>query len=286
MNTEEFATHRPRLFGIAYRMLGSRADAEDVVQDAYIRWHQAAPPDLRSTEAWLVTLVTRLSIDRLRAAKAERTSYVGPWLPEPLSVETSPGPEERLTLAEDLSLAFLTVLERLAPDERAAFLLHDVFDFDYPDIAAALSKSEPAVRQTVHRARQRVHRDRPRFSVSPQAHLKLLERFLAATREGDAQALMALVAEDVTVTSDGGGKVRAIHRVLHGAERAVRFWTALARWNATHPLRVERQIGQVNGEPAILNYVEGRLYSVTTIVTDGRRILGVYSVLNPDKLPR
>src|SRR5262249_37339441 len=155
MNAEEFATHRPRLFGIAYRMLGSRADAEDIVQDAYIRWHQAAPSDLRSPEAWLVTLVTRLSIDRLRAAKAERTTYFGPWLPEPLSVETTPGPEERLTLAEDLSLAFLTVLERLAPDERAAFLLHDVFDFDYSDIAAALGKSEPAVRQTVHRARER-----------------------------------------------------------------------------------------------------------------------------------
>src|SRR5690348_8683877 len=196
----EFERHRPRLFGIAYRMLGSRTDAEDVLQDAYLRWHRGTAEELRSAEAWLVTAVTRLCIDRLRAARTEREAYVGPWLPEPLIGDTAPTPDARAELSSSLSIAFLVVLEQLAPEERAAFLLHEVFDSDYAEIAEILGKSEAACRQIVSRARKRVRENRPRVKVTEVARQRLLDRFVNAVQTQDKDALLALFAQDATWT--------------------------------------------------------------------------------------
>jgi RNA polymerase sigma-70 factor, ECF subfamily len=278
---ETFQQHRPRLYGIAYRMLGSRADAEDMLQEAYLRWHQADTERVQVPQAWLTTTLTRLCIDRLRAARSERETYVGPWLPEPLIDAEAPPPERKTELASDLSVAFLVVLERLAPDERAAFLLREVFDCDFPEIARILGKNEVNCRQIVRRARERVHRDRPRFQVSDTARRRLLEKFVAALHAEDHDALLALFAEDATWTSDGGGKAKAARKVVHGAEHVARFVTGVFR---RYLNRFTHRVVSINGEPGLLKYFDGRLVSATSIDTDGERILAFYSVLNPDKL--
>lgn len=277
-----FLQHRPRLFGLAYRMLGTKADAEDVLQDAYLRWQSAPRDELRSPEAWLVTVVTRLSIDKLRDAKQEREAYTGPWLPEPLVGEEAATPERASELASDVSFAFLMMLERLAPEERAVFLLREVFDMDYPEVAQMLGKSEAACRQMLHRAKERVRQERPRFQVNPVAHRQLLERFVAATRSGKREDMLALFAKDVRFASDGGGKVRAVLRVLEGAERLVRFYTAISRLATGHSLSYRH--AEINGAPGLLQFLDGKLVGALTLVTDGARILEIYSVRNPDKL--
>ena len=267
--------------GIAYRMLGSRADAEDVLQEAYIRWLTIDEEGLRSAEAWLVTVVTRLSIDRLRLAKKEREQYIGQWIPEPWVAEDAPPPEHALELAGDISIAFLMMLERLAPDERAAFLLREVFEFGYPEIARALGKSQDACRQIVHRAKARVREHRPRFEVSREASVRLLEKFIAATRAGDRARVMALLADDVALTSDGGGEVQAVSRVLRGPRGVTRFHCGIARrYNG----RLEYRIAMINGMPGLLRYLDGRLDSAISMPTDGVHILDIYIVRNPDKL--
>lgn len=278
---EIFHQYRSRLIGIAYRMLGSRADAEDILQETYIRWLAADVADLRSPEAWLVTVATRLSIDRLRLAKKERDIYIGEWIPEPWVMEEAPPPERAMELAGDISIAFLMMLERLAPDERAAFLLHEVFDFDYPEVAQMLGKSQDACRQIVHRAKVRVRQDRPRFEVSRESSVRLLEKFIAATRTGDRAQVMELLAGDVTVTGDGGGKVPTISKVLRGARGVSRFYCGLAR---LFQGRLECRIAEINGMPGILRYLDGSLESATSILSDGVRILDIYIVRNPDKL--
>ena len=277
----EFERHRPRLFGIAYRMLGSRTDAEDVLQDAYLRWHRGASDEVRSPEAWLVTAVTRLCIDRLRVARAERERYVGPWLPEPLIGDTAPAADARAELSSSLSIAFLVVLEQLAPDERAAFLLHEVFDTEYAEIAEILGRSEAACRQIVSRARRRVRGQRPRAQVTDAARRSVLERFADAIRTQDRSALLELVAQKASWTSDGGGRTRAALKVIRGRERVVRFALAVLGRFADQ-FAFERIA--VNGEPALAMRVDGRLFSIITVRTDGLRILDVYTVLNPDKL--
>lgn len=278
---EIFHQHRARLMGIAYRMLGSRADAEDVLQEAYIRWLTIDAEGLRSTEAWLVTVVTRLSIDRLRLAKKEREQYIGQWIPEPWVAEEVPPPERALELAGDISIAFLMMLERLAPDERAAFLLHEVFEFDYLEIARALGKSQDACRQIVHRAKVRMREHRPRFEVSREASVRLLEKFIAATRAGNRAQVMALLADDVALTGDGGGKVPTISRVLRGSRGVTRFHFGIARLLDG---RLEYRIAMINGMPGILRYLDGQLESAISMVTDGMRILDIHIVRNPDKL--
>jgi RNA polymerase sigma-70 factor (ECF subfamily) len=278
----EFEQHRPRLFGIAYRMLASRTDAEDVLQDAYLRWHRGASDDLRSPEAWLVTTVTRLCIDRLRVARAEREQYVGPWLPEPLIGDTAPAADARAELSSSLSIAFLVVLEQLAPDERAAFLLHEVFETGYSEIAEILGKSEAACRQIVSRARKRVRGQRPRAQVTDAARRSVLQRFANAIQTQDKSALLALVAEKASWTSDGGGRTRAALKVIRGRERVVRFALAVLG-RLVDQLAFEKIA--VNGEPALAIRVDGKLFSIITVRTDGLRILDVYTVLNPDKLP-
>src|SRR5215469_15745427 len=206
--TALFQQHRPRLLGLAYRMLGTQADAEDVLHDAWLRWDQQDTNSLDDAEAWLVTVTTRISLDRLRRAKTERAHYTGPWLPEPL-VDDVDQPEAQLERVESLNLSFLALLERLSPDERAAFLLVQVFDYSNAEAATMLQIAEDACRQRVHRARQRLREGRPRFTHAPDAQRKLLERFRDALESASVESLQALFAEDAVHTADGGGKVSA-----------------------------------------------------------------------------
>lgn len=277
-----FEAVRGRLFGLAYRMLGSRAEAEDVVQDAYLRWHQADRGRIDNFEAWLVTTTTRLAIDRLRRLKTEREAYVGPWLPEPILGGPAAPPDRQLDLADDLSMAFLMVLERLAPDERAAFLLHDVFDVDYPQIAGVLERSEAACRQVVHRARQRVRGERRRFEVPETAKAALLRQFLAAVEARNEQRLLELFAPDATWTADGGGRTAAAPRPIVGADRIARLVVGLREkfWAPDRTL----EIATINGETGLLIRDGDRVTATLSIATDGRRIFDVYAVVNPDKL--
>lgn len=280
--TETFRRERARLFGLAYRMLGSRADAEDVLQDAYLRWHAQDAADVRAPDAWLATAVTRLAIDRLRRRRTEQASYPGPWLPEPLSERDLATPEMAAELDGEISIAFLTLLETLGPEERAAFVLHDVLDDDYADIAESLGKSEAACRQMVHRARERLTARRRRFLVDDATRMRMLERFIAAADRGDRDAVVALFADDAVMTSDGGGKAVAALRPLVGAERIAWLWYAVARRRREQP--AERRIVRVNGEPGLAQYLNGRLHSVAAIETDGTRIYAYYTIANPDKL--
>lgn len=279
--TPSFDALRPRLFGIAYRMLGVRADAEDVLQDAWLRWRDADHASLQSAEAWLVTVVTRLAIDRLRAAKSEREAYVGAWLPEPIVEADERTPEFLAEFASDVSVAFLHVLERLGPEERAAFLLRQVFDYDYGEVAEMLGKREPAVRQMVHRAAERVRQERPRFVVPVDRHRELLQKFIAAAHSGQRAAIRALLADDVHSVGDGGGKASAVAGGLHGGERVANlYWAHALRLGS----RLQYRIATINGEPGLLRYVDGQLESANAIVSDGERIVAIYAVRNPDKL--
>ena len=271
---------RGRLFGLAYRMLGSRADAEDIVQEAYVRWHEVTKDRIDSPEAWLVTTTSRLAIDRLRRLKTEREAYVGQWLPQP--IVTDGPPDRHLDLADDLSMAFLTLLERLAPEERAAFLLHDVFDVGYPEIASVIEKTESAARQVVHRARERVRGERKRFDVSESAKETLLQRFLAATEARDEQAVLALFAPDATWTADGGGKAAAALRPIVGADRIARLVMGLYERFLANGRTLE--IGTINGEVGVCLRDGDHLIATMSIATDGEQILAVYAVVNPDKL--
>jgi RNA polymerase sigma-70 factor (ECF subfamily) len=279
--------HRPRLLGLAYRMLGDVDEAEDVVQEAYLRWHVADQATVRSPEAWLVTVVTRLSVDRLRRLQTERATYPGPWLPEPIATDaplaptSPPAPDRTAELASDLSVALLLLLERLAPEERAAFLLREVFDTDYAEIARILERSSDAVRQLVHRARVRVRTDRTRLVAAPGEHERLLDRFMVALTTDDSSALLALLAPDVVLASDGGGRARAARRVLHGPDRVARFLLGVSR---KFGRGCTRRLTQLNGRPALLVFGDGELKSATIADIEGGRIRAVHVVRNPDKL--
>lgn len=272
--------YRPRLFGIAYRMLADAHDAEDVVQEAMLRWQQGDPSGVREPEGWLVAVVTRLAIDRLRRAATERAAYPGPWLPEPIAPERM-APDYGAELASDLSMAFLVLLERLAPEERAAFLLREVFGSDYAEIAGVLRKSEAAARQTVHRARERVRASRPRFAVPADATARLFARFVAALENDDKEAMLAVLAGDAEWTSDGGGKVPAARRVIRGAERIARMLLTLET-KYGHPFSY--RMARLNGEPALVQYLHGAPFSATFCESDGERIVALWRVMNPDKL--
>ncbi|MGH8804925.1 MAG: sigma-70 family RNA polymerase sigma factor, partial [Polaromonas sp.] len=216
--SDTFNRLRPRLKGIAYRMLGSTAEAEEVVQDAWLRWHEAAPAALDSAEAWLVTVTTRISIDRLRAAKVQREHYIGTWLPEPLLSESPVTPEQMLERADDVSVAFLSLLERLSPEARAAYLMREVFEADYDEVALTLGKSEAACRQLVHRAKTQLREERPRYVVPRETHLRLLRSFAEASTRGDFAALKSMLADDAELIGDGGGKVPSFGRPLQGGQ--------------------------------------------------------------------
>jgi RNA polymerase sigma-70 factor (ECF subfamily) len=278
-----FQSHRQRLFGVAYRMLGSRAEAEDILQEAYLRWHGVAADDVRSPESWLVTTVTRLCIDHLRLARTSRETYIGPWLPEPLVGDVSPPADSQAELASSLSVAFLVVLERLAPEERAAFLLHEVFESAYAEISQVLGKSEVACRAIVSRARRRVREQRPRVEVSDVARKALLDRFVQALTTHDKSAMLSLFAHEASWVSDGGGKAKAARRIIRGRERVARFVLAVL---GRHTDEFVFTPVRINNEAGLAIEVGGRVFSVISIRTDGERILDVFTVLNPEKLPR
>lgn len=287
-STRFFNALRPRLQAIAYRMLGTVAEAEELVQDVWLRWHEANQDELDSAEAWLVTVTTRLAIDRLRVAKVQRELYTGFWLPEPqLTPEDSPAsPEQVLERADDISMAFLALLERLAPEARAAFLLREVFDADYAEVALALGKSEAACRQIVSRAKSQLKEGRVRQPVSPDTHYKLLSGFADAARRGDFAALQALLAEDAGLISDGGGKVPSFGKVLAGGARIAQLYLATWLRGNKGELRLQLELVHLNGRWGLLRFVDGQLESAQDFETDGERITRIHVQRNPDKLQR
>jgi RNA polymerase sigma-70 factor (ECF subfamily) len=282
--TDLFEQHRSRLFGLAYRMLGTPADAEDVLHDAWLRLHAQDPARLDDPEAWLVTVTTRLALDRLRRAKAERAHYTGPWLPEPLVPEAE-HPDATLERGESLTLSFLLLLERLSPEERAAFLLHEVFDYSHAEAAAILGIAEDACRQRVHRAKTRLREGRPRFSVDAAAQQRLLQRFVAAMAEPTLDTLRSLFAEDSVHISDGGGVARATLHPLHGAERLARLYLQLAR-NFGVGTGVRYELATLNGVPALFMLQGDTLFSAMWIECDGDKITAIHALRHPEKLAR
>ncbi len=276
----------PGAFAIAYRMLGSVAEAEDVVQESLLRVHNAleAGERIESPRAYVATVVTRLAIDQLRSARARRERYVGEWLPEPIVGEAVDDPERQAEIADSLSLAFLVLLESLSPEQRAVLLLRDVFDYDYDEIATVVGKSVDNTRQLATRARRHVEERRPRFESSGQQREELAERFFAAAREGDLGALEALLAHDVVLHGDGGGKVPALARSLHGRSRVARTLLAWARQGLRRGGAGIRRVN-VNGQPgALLLDLDGKPISVMALDIAGGQIQGVSAVVNPDKL--
>nr|WP_202498690.1 RNA polymerase sigma-70 factor [Streptomyces sp. SID5469] len=282
--TEVFVEHRPVLMGVAYRMLGRVADAEDVVQEAWLRWSGADRSDVREPRRYLVRITTRLAIDRLRQLRSRNEAYVGPWLPEPYLTDfgdTVPDAAERAVLADSVSLAVLVVLESLSPLERAVFVLREAFGFPFADIAVTLERSEAAVRQLAGRARKHVDEGRPRYEVDPAERRDLTERFLAAAAEGDLEGLMSMLAPDVRLVGDSGGRARAPRRVLESADKVGRFLVGVTRKGVAD---VSFRSLEVNGGPALLVLSAGKPDSVFQLdVADGR-IQCVYIIRNPEKL--
>lgn len=282
-STRTFNRLRPRLQGIAYRMLASVAEAEELVQDVWMRWNEAAKDTLDSAEAWLVTTTTRLSIDRLRAAKVQREHYVGMWLPEPVLTDTPASPEQMLERADQLSLAFLLLLERLSPEARAAFLLREVFDADYDEVARTIGKSEAACRQLVHRAKAQLREEQPRYVVPPETHHRLLSSFAKAMTGGDFAALRSMLADGAELIGDGGGKVTTFPKPLVGGQRIAQLFFAA---NRRYGDAVRVQLVSINGQWGLLRFIEGALESAQSFETDGERIVRIHVQRNPDKLAR
>jgi RNA polymerase sigma-70 factor, ECF subfamily len=284
-NSDVFDTDRPLLFSIAYRMLGSASDAEDVVQDAWMRYRGAEPSSIRSPKAFATTIVTRLCLDRLKSARATREEYIGPWLPEPIVTATTEAPDAMLQRAESLTLAFLVLLEDLSPEERAVFLLKEVFEYEHAEIAGMLGTTSENSRQLFHRAKSRIARGRPRLTGTPRSRRTLAERFTRAFSSGDGSALTALLAEDVGLWSDGGGKASAARRPLIGREEVLRFLLGLHRTARTAGVAdASVRIIEANGEPAIVVRVGGRLESIFVVTVDTDTISAIRVVRNPDKL--
>jgi len=277
---DPLAPHRGRLLGLAYRMLGSRSDAEDVVQDAYLRF--AGAQDVRNAEAFLVTVVTRLCLDRLKSTRAQREVYVGPWLPEPVFDAEGLSAEAATELADDLSFALMLALDRLSPLERAAFLLHDVFDTPFAEIAAMLDRTEASCRQLASRARRAVRDDRPPPAAPPDSHARLLRAFGEAVASGDVARLAELLREDAVALTDGGGRKTAARNPIVGAEKIARFFIGLAAKNAGHDIRVEP--ATINGAFGALLYLDGELDHTMSMAISGEKIAAIYIVRNPDKL--
>lgn len=280
---DAFNNHRRLLFGIAYRMLGSVTDAEDMVQETFLRWQQTPQTKVQSAKNYLATTITRLCIDYLRSARVRREQYVGSWLPEPLLTQHSIDPVDRVELADSLSMAFLVMLERLSPIERAVFLLREVFEYDYAQIAQIVDKSAENCRQILRRSRQHIAAARPRFPVSPQQQEQITSQFLAASSQGNLQGLLTLLAKDVTFWSDGGGRVAAALKPLQGAMKVARFLLAIQRKGLSV---TSAQIVEINGVPGVLLRGESDVDSVMTFeIVDGF-IQTIYSIRNPEKLQR
>ncbi len=276
-----FSEQRPLLFSIAYRMLGSVMDAEDMVQETFLRWQDAPVDDVRAPKPYLSTVITRLCIDQLRSAKKTREQYIGPWLPEPIVTEQTAEVDEHLALADSLSMAFLVLLERLSPVERAAFLLHEVFDYEYPEIARVIDKNEANCRQLVHRARQHVTAGGRRFEPSPEQLEQITRRFIAASANGDMEGLIELLSDDVMLWSDGGGVVPAAINPIRGPEKIARFFIGLAK---RMPPNTSFRVARVNGAPGFVSYIDGVVYFVAEVSFSDGRVASFRIVRNPEKL--
>lgn len=290
-DTEAFQTYRPLLFSIAYRMLGSASEAEDVIQDAYIRYATAPPAPIRSLKAYLSTIVSRLCLDRLKAAQNVREQYLGPWLPEPVMTgESAAEMLQTVEQRESITLAFLVLLESLTPQERAVFLLREVFEYEYEEIASMLDISTANCRQLFRRAKGHIVEHRPRFTPSPDRQRQMVEGFLVAAQQGDLQALTSLLSQDVVLRSDGGGKVPAATRPVAGRDAVVRLSVGLmhkaAQLLAAQPAAGELAltIEQVNGGPAMLIWIGAALDTLLTFTIAREQIVGIQLVRNPDKL--
>jgi RNA polymerase sigma-70 factor (ECF subfamily) len=277
-----FDQYRSLLFSIAYRMLGTVADAEDMLQETFIRWQQSTDDTIRSPRAFLVTIMSRLCINHLQSARVQREEYVGQWLPEPIVTDPSSDPFGIIKVDESLSIAFLLLLERLTPIERAVFLLREVFEYEYSEIAAVLGQNEVNCRQILRRARQHVTALRPRFETSEQKQNDLLQSFLKAVETGDAEGLVALLSNDVVLHSDGGGKAVAVPNPVRGAGKVARG--ILGGLRRFVPKTMVRRLARINGEPGVVNYLNGKPHSVLTLDTAGGRIRAIYVVTNPEKL--
>ncbi len=280
----EFEKCRRRLFGLAYRMTGRASDAEDIVQETWLRASEADFAEIRSPEAYLMKIATRLCLDHLRAVKRNREVYVGPWLPEPIPDTEGLTPDGAAEFADDLSFALLMTLEKLSPPERAAFLLHDVFETPFPAVAEAIGRSEEDCRQLAARARQAVKHDRPKRAVAPGAHSRLLAAFADALTRGDPDRLKSILAADAVAYTDGGGATSAALNPIEGAERVTRFFIGLEKKSMQFGWRVALETAAVNGAPGLLLSVGGVLDQAMTIATDGTRIRAIYIVRNPAKL--
>jgi RNA polymerase sigma-70 factor (ECF subfamily) len=279
-DSDPLAPYRGRLTGLAYRMLGSRSDAEDVVQDAYLRF--AGAQDVRNPEAFLVTIVTRLCLDRLKSARAQRELYVGPWLPEPIFDAEGLSADAATELADDLSFALMLALDRLSPLERAAFLLHDVFDVPFAEVAPMLERSEAACRQLAARARRAVQDERPAPAAPPESHARLLRAFCEAAASGDVSALAGLLREDAIAITDGGGRKTAALNPIRGSEKIIRFLLGVAAKNAGSDIRIVPML--INGRAGALLYMDGEIDHTLSMAIDGEKIAAIYIVRNPDKL--
>ena len=278
--SDPFIVHRNRLLALAYRLLGSWADAEDVVQDAHVRWLDADASTIESPRAWLERVVTNRCLDVMKSARTRRETYVGPWLPEPVPTGAETLLGEKID-PESLSLAFLTLLERLSPLERAVYVLAVAFDYTHAEIATALGRDEAAMRQLLHRAREHVREGRPRFAPDRAAHAQLLGAFAAACMQGDVSQIEVLLARDAVVRSDGGGSAKAALREIHGANSSARFVVGITRKGGA---AFEVEMRDVNGWPALVGFVAGKPALVLEIETDGAQIYTVSMVLNPTKL--
>lgn len=274
---------RPLMFSVAYRMLGSVTEAEDVVQEASLRMHASAPEGLRSAEAYAVTVTTRLAIDALRSARRRRERYIGPWLPDPLAGPDQADPAWRLEMDETVSVAFLIMLEKLTPVERAVFLLREVFGYGYADVAAVAGKSEAACRQALHRARQHLRDSRSRFVVPAAERERLAGRFFAAVRDGDLAGLEAVLSDEVVFYGDGGGEAPAVREPVHGPARVARFVLGLAR--QARRLGIQLEPVQVNGQPGARALApDGTIQGVLALDVSGGRVSAIYNQINPRKL--
>ncbi|MEN3975981.1 sigma-70 family RNA polymerase sigma factor [Emcibacter sp. SYSU 3D8] len=281
-STADFESHRRRLTGLAYRMLGSLSEAEDIVQEAWLRWHGTDRAALREPAAWLSRVVTRLCLDQMKSARARRETYVGPWLPEPVLGEAALAPDAASERAEDISVAFLLALERLSPLERAAFLLHDVFEMDFADVARTLDREEPACRQLASRARTHLKSARTRFAVPQEEGERLVRAFLVAAGNGDTDAFARLLTADAALHSDGGGKRLAALNVINGRDRVARFFIGITRKGHWPSWRIRPE--SVNGMPGlVMTDPDGEVQTVAFQIADGA-ISAIYIVRNPDKL--
>ena len=289
MSAAAVEVYRRHLTGLAYRMLGSVSEAQDIVQEAFLRWHEADRAGVDNPRAFLSTTVTRLCLDHLNSARARRETYVGPWLPEPVLDTAELTPEGAAELAQDLSVAFLLALERLSPLERAAFLLHDVFDADFADVARMIGRSQEACRQLAARARRNVRRERRRFPMPPEDVERLFASFVAAVGGGDLAALAGLLTRDAVLHSDGGGKARAALNLILGADKVARFILGVARKRGGFDLAGAQPV-RINGLPGVvLSWPDGAVRTAAFELADGHdpgeaRIAAIYLVANPDKL--